>query len=363
MPKSYVKVFCYLFSGLFLASISVAQACTGIKLQAKDGSVVYGRTLEFGKELDSVLLIVPRNYHYFGMTPEHQNGLSWTTHYAFVGTNGSGLPDAIDGVNEKGLAVGLFYFPGYAGYQPVTAADAAVTLAPWQLGSWILGNFSSVAEVKQHINEVKVADAVLPAWGITPPLHYIVADKAGNSIVLEYVNGQLNVYDDPVGVLTNAPDFAWHLTNLRNYIHLSAENVNGIDVDNLKLTPTGQGSGMMGLPGDFTPPSRFIRAFVLSRYAMQNADAISTVGQVFHILNQFDIPKGAIQQSNNGHITYNYTQWTSAADLAHSIYYIHTENNRRVRYIDLNKQDLNAKQITYIPLDQPEDMQELTPAH
>lgn len=360
MPRSSIKVFCCLLSSLLLTCISVAQACTGIKLQAKDGSVVYGRTLEFGKELNSQIVVIPRNYHYDGMTPNHQQGLSWTTRYASVGTNGSELPDVIDGVNEKGLAVGLFYFPGYAEYQPVAAADYPVTIAPWQLGSWILGNFASVAEVKQHIHDIKVADVVLPAWGITPPLHYIVADKTGKSIVLEYVNGQLNVYDDPIGVLTNAPDFSWHLTNLRNYIHLSSENVNGIDVDNLKLTPTGQGSGMMGLPGDFTPPSRFIRAFVLSRYAMQTDDAITTVGQVFHILNQFDIPKGAIQQSSNGHITYNYTQWTSAADLTHSIYYIHTENDRRVRYIDLNKQDLNAKQIVYIPLDQQQDMQELS---
>jgi choloylglycine hydrolase len=115
-----------------------AQACTGIRLKVADGSVVHARTLEFGLDLASDVLVIPRGFARTGLTPDGTAGLSYRSKYASVGANGVGLPYLFDGLNEKGLAVGTFYFPTSAGYMPYTKAKASRTLAPWQVGSWLL---------------------------------------------------------------------------------------------------------------------------------------------------------------------------------------------------------------------------------
>ena len=136
----YIAIFA---CSLFFAR--AAQACTGIRLIAEDGSVVCARTLEFGIDLDSSVIMVPRGYPRTGTTPQGENGLRWNSRYASLGANGVGLPFIFDGVNEKGLAVGLFYFPTTAGYVKYNADKASKTIAPWELGSWILENFATVA--------------------------------------------------------------------------------------------------------------------------------------------------------------------------------------------------------------------------
>lgn len=337
-------------------------ACTGIRLETTGGDVVYGRTLEFGKNIDSEIIVVPRGYAYVGVTPDGQPGLSWKTQYAFMGPNASQLPVTVDGINEKGLAVGLFYFPGYAGYQKTTPADDSKTIGPWQLGTWILGNFRTVAEVKAHINDIKVANVNLAAWGIVPPVHYIVHDRTGNSLVIEYVNGELHTYDNPIGVFTNSPTFDWQMTNLRNYLNLFAINIPERKMKNITLKTFGQGSGLVGLPGDFTAPSRFVRAFVLTQSAVHDQTTTQTVAQAFHILNQFDIPVGVIRDRSNGEVAYDYTQWTTVADLTNLRYYVTTAQDRDIRYVDLMKQNLDAKDIVYYPINQTQTMQALTGA-
>jgi choloylglycine hydrolase len=231
---------------LFLAS--AAEACTGIRLIAADGTVVHARTLEFAVDLQSDVLVSPRGFERVGITPDGQDGLKWNAKYASVGANGVGLPILIDGVNEAGLAAGLFYFPTTAGYMAYAPADAAKTIAPWQLGSWLLDNFASVDEVKANIGSILVAETVLKQWGFSPPVHAIVHDASGKSIVIEYVGGKLNVYDNPLGVITNSPAFDWHMTNLRNYVNFSLDNHPPIQLGSVKLEPFGQGSGMLGMP-------------------------------------------------------------------------------------------------------------------
>ncbi len=244
---------------------SAAEACTGIRLTAGDGTVVHARTLEFGIDLNSDILMIPRGFARTGTTPDGKPGLSWTTKYASVGANGAGLPILLDGLNEKGLAAGTFYFPGSAGYMPYAAADASKTIAQWEVGSFILENFATVDEVKANIGNIVVGSTVLKAWGFAPEAHYIVHDASGKSAVIEYVGGKLNVYDAPLGVITNSPAYDWHLTNLRNYLNFSIDNAPAVKLGPVTLTATGQGSGMLGLPGDFTPPSRFVRAVAFSQ--------------------------------------------------------------------------------------------------
>jgi choloylglycine hydrolase len=325
-----------------------AGACTGIRLIAADGSVVHARTLEFGLDLQSDVLVIPRGFQRAGLTPDGKDGLVYASKYASVGANGVGLPYLFDGLNEKGLAVGTFYFPTTAGYMPYAAGDQARTLAPWQVGSWILENFASVQEVRDNIGKIVVADVVFKDWGFTPPVHYVVHDEAGNSIVIEYVGGKLNVYDNPLGVMTNSPGFDWHMTNLRNYVNLSVANAPPVKLGPVTLQSMGMGSGMHGVPGDFTPPSRFVRAAIYGASVLPSATGRDAVVQAFHVLNQFDIPKGAVRDAEkdaHGNIVADYTLWTSANDLKARQFFIRTYDNSQIRSIDLMSQDLDAKDI------------------
>src|SRR5438874_6965582 len=136
-------------------------ACTGIRLIAEDGTVIHARTMEFAIDIHSDVIMVPRGYARTGTTPDGKEGLKWKAKYASVGANGVGLPVLFDGLNEKGLAAGTFYFPTSAGYMPYTAADAGKTIAQWEVGSWILENFASVDEVKANIGNIVVPAVVL----------------------------------------------------------------------------------------------------------------------------------------------------------------------------------------------------------
>ena len=339
---------------------SLSHACTGITLRAKDGSVVYARTMEFGHDLDSELIVIPRGYAFSGAAP-HGPGMKWSARYAMVGANGLHRTIVVDGLNECGLACGLFYFPGYAGYQQVSESDAPRTIGPWELSTWILSQFATVEEVRAKLPEIRVANVDFPAWGSIPPVHYVVHDASGNCLVIEYVDGELNVYDNPIGVITNAPTFDWHLTNLRNYLNLTSANAHEIEIDGVKLDQFGQGSGMLGLPGDFTPPSRFVRAVALARSAIPGDTAADAVDQAFHILNNFDIPFGSVRSTDDRQVEDEITEWTTASDLKNKRYYFNTHGNRATRVVDLSRMNLDAKEIVTIPMSQQRDVQDLTP--
>src|SRR5436309_11632432 len=158
------------------------QACTGIRLIAEDGTVVHARTMEFAIDIHSDVIMVPRGYARTGTTPDGKEGLKWKANYASIGANGVGLPFLFDGLNEKGLAAGTFYFPTSAGYMPYVAADAGKTIAQWEVGSWILENFANVEEVKTNIGNIVVPAVVFGGWGFAPEAHYIVHDASGKSI-------------------------------------------------------------------------------------------------------------------------------------------------------------------------------------
>src|SRR5437773_9894103 len=212
-----------------------AQACTGIRLIAEDGTVVHARTMEFAIDIHSDVIMVPRGYARTGTTPDGKEGLKWKANYASIGANGVGLPVLFDGLNEKGLAAVTFYIPTSAGYMPYVAADAGKTIAQWEVGSYILENFATVDEVKANIGNIVVPAVVFAGWGFAPEAHYVVHDATGQSIVIEYVGGKLNVHDNPLGVLTNSPSFGWHMTNLRNYLNFSMTNVPPVKLGSVTL--------------------------------------------------------------------------------------------------------------------------------
>ncbi|MGD9647900.1 MAG: linear amide C-N hydrolase [Pirellulales bacterium] len=344
------------------AAAPPARACTGITLRPRDGSIVYARTLEFALDTKSNLIVIPRGKEFVGSTPTEAPGLRWTSKFAVAGMNAFDQPLFLDGLNERGLSVGLFYFPGYAGYQVAGAADIDRTLAPQELGVYLLGTCADVAEAAAATRAVVVAATMFKPMGEVPPCHYIVTDAGGNSLVIEYVAGQLRLHDNRIGVITNSPTFDWHLTNLSNYINLSPTNVPPLDLAGLRIHGFGQGTGMLGLPGDFTPPSRFVRAAAFVNSALPVDTAGEGVLQAFHILNQFDIPKGAARGVEHGSPVADFTQWTSAADLTNGRYYVRTFANSRIRQLDLKSVAPQLDDMATIRLSEAEDIEDVTPA-
>lgn len=325
--------------------------CTGIKLVAQNKAVVYARTLEFGVDLESNIIIIPRNYALQATSINGSpDGMQWKSQYAVLGANAYNLPVILDGVNEKGLGGGIFYFPDYAEYQDVSELEKSISIAPWELLTWLLTTCDSVESVKSALPQVRVCNAIFGPWKATPPVHFIVHDKLGNSLVIEYRQGKLYTYDNPLGVFTNAPSFDWQITNLNNYINLSASNIDTSSLSAITLSSFGQGSGMLGLPGDFTPPSRFVRAAFFSANTAPLKNENDAWFEAFHLLQLFNIPKGIVRKEENNTIEYDCTLWTSASDLTTSCYYFHTYDNPTIRKIDLLSLNLDAATIMTIPM-------------
>lgn len=274
--------------------------------------------------------------------------------------NACGRPFFVDGLNEKGLHVGLFYFPGYAEYQSIAAADEVRALAPFELGGFLLGTCANVSEAVEAARGVRVGAVVFKEFGFVPPVHFIVNDASGRSVVLEHVGGELKVHRNPLGVLTNSPAFDWHMTNLSNYMNLTVSDVPRLDFDGLELKSLGQGAGLLGLPGDFTPPSRFVRAVVFSRSSLPVNTTREGVLQAFHILNQFDIPRGAARSAEKGKPVADYTLWTSASDLKNLRYYFRTFDNSRIRMIELRSIYLDSNDVKTILIGGEEQFEDVT---
>lgn len=344
----YVGPFASGIISCLVVAFSTVNACTGMKVVAQDGSAIHGRTLEFATPLTCSVAFVPRGYPFKGSTPLG-SGLSYLSKYAAVGAVLQNQLLMMDGLNEKGLSVGTFYFPGYAKYTPLEKKQLSKALSPIDFPNWILTQFATLEEVKEALEGVVIAPTVIPGWGDqTPPFHYVVYDRQGNSLVIEPLEEKLVVYDNPLGVLTNSPTFDWHMTNLRNYINLRTVNASPLKVGKLVLAPFGQGSGMVGLPGDFTPPSRFVRAAIFSHTALASPNAAEAVFQLFHLLNQFDIPKGLVREVDGAKMAADYTMVTCVRDPRSLKYYFKTYEDPTIRCVDLNQFDFNSTKIKQI---------------
>jgi choloylglycine hydrolase len=355
---------------IFASSCSVGQqlcACTGITLKAKDGAVVHGRTCEWGSfDIKSRLAVIPRGFKFTAHTPDGKPGRTWQGKYGVVGIDALEKDMLVDGMNEKGLAVGLFYLPGFAEYQKYDPARAGESMGPTDVGQFLLSTCTTVEEVRAAITKVRVVAVLEPALGIPAPIHYIVTEPSGKAIVIEYLKGERNIFDAPLGVITNAPSYDWHETNLRNYINLSPVALPGKKIEDLDFKPLGGGSGMIGLPGDFTPPSRFVRAVAFSKSARPTETGDETVYEVFRILDNFNVPLGAAESTgaDKARGMRSATQWTSASDTKNKVLYYHTQHNRRVRKVDLNKIDFDSpREILRMPLDKvkAQDIEDVTP--
>lgn len=345
---------------LMLVLSPCVNACTSFRVKTTDGLVFYARTMEGGELFHSSVSVIPKGTEYQGTLPDGtQAGLAWTTRYGMVGMNAYGLPVITDGMNDAGLAAGNLLFPGYAGYQIFDPAKAATTIAQYEVISWILSNFATVDEVKEAIKNIRVSKGPEALVG-NLPLHYTVHDSKGGSIVIEYVAGELRVYDNPLGVMTNSPTFDWHLTNLRNYANLSAANPEPFMVGGFKESGFGQGTGMLGLPGDYTPPSRFVRTASLVHSSLPVTGTDAGLNLAMTIINNIDIPIGSVRDISGKEPVYDQTQWVVVSDLTQKRFYFHTYDNKDWRMVDVMKALADAKGIMTISAEMPAEYRNVT---
>ena len=333
-----------------MAVAPTVHACTGLALKAQDGSYVSGRTAEFGLELDLNALFVPKGYAFKGTRPDGSQGMAYSSKYAIIGINTYGQPAVVDGLNEKGLAAGLFYFPGFAKYSDATPANQSTSLSPTEFNNWLLSQFATIEEVKAGLKNVAIVPTTPKGWPVLPPVHYVVYDASGASIVIEPIDGKLVVHDNPLGVVTNSPPFDWHMTNLSNYVNLSPLGVSPKTVDGVQIQAYSTGSGLGGLPGDFTAPSRFVRAAVFATTSVTPVDSQDASEKVLHLLNQFDIPRGAVRSAEaDGKTQIEWTLATVARDPKTLTYYFKTYDNQNLRKITMSSFDQSSKEIVQVP--------------
>jgi len=324
---------------LFLG-LDISFACTDFQVKAKDNTVVIGRSMEFPVDLHSSVIIVPRGTRFVSINDKKVKGVSWKNKYGFLGINAYNVKNSyVEGFNEKGLSFGALMFVG-AKYQPALAGKF-VTISDF--GSWLLGNFADVNEVKQALPKVKITSMNLKGAGGEVFMHVALHDAAGKNLVIEFIDGEVKVYDNPLGVLTNRPEFSWQINNLRNYINLDAYDRKDRLLNGVKIDPTGVGSGMLGLPGDWTPPSRFVRMAFCIDSALPAKDSSEALNLAEHLLNIVDIPKGAIKENPAPFITLEgYAQWVVIKDLNNLILYYKTYENPAWKMIDLKKFNLRS---------------------
>ena len=346
------RVLIIAFVSLFAAMVSIpdSSACTGITLRSSDGTSVYARTIEWGgSDLNSQYVVVPRGYLQQSYTPEGINGMKFKAVYGYVGFAVEQKEFIAEGLNEAGLSAGLFYFPSYGKYSDYDTLCIDKCIADLQLVPMILGSCKNIDEVIEKVRSVVVVSVDPRASTV----HWRFADTTGRQIVLEIVDGEVNFYENRLGVLTNSPSFEWQMTNLNNYVNLYAGGADAKEIGGVRLAPFGAGSGMLGLPGDVTPPSRFVRAAFYQATAPVQDNAQDAVLQAFQILNNFDIPVGVEFKDRKVPADIpSATQWTSATDVKNRIIYYRTMYNSAIRAIDLKKIDFGKVKYRAASLDE-----------
>jgi choloylglycine hydrolase len=275
--------------------------------------------------------------------------MKYTSVYGYVGIYTEYEPFVVEGVNEAGLSAGLFFFPNYGQYTPYNSDQNDRTICDMQFVSWVLSQFDSIDQLKAALSKVNVVTLNHSIGAV----HWRVAEPGGRMIVLEFVNGVPQIYENTLGVLTNSPGFMWHMTNLNNYVNLrSGSAADHTLKPGVTLMALGHGSGMLGLPGDFTSPSRFVRAAFFQTTAPVQPTGFDTVVQAFHLLNNFDLPIGIQDAAED--IPKNLpsaTQFTAVTDQNAVRLYYRTAWNSTIRCIDLMQINFHSVKFQSHPLD------------
>ena len=349
-------------------AVPCAHACTALMITDKQGNAYSAKTMEYAVPLPFAMSYVPAGTKVVSVAPGNKPGLSFETKYPVLGVGanvgvGSGLNMLAEAANDQGLSVSSNEMPG--SQSPTGAgSDAAKAVASTDLALYLLGNFKSVAEVKAALvdGSVSVWLPEIPLMGnLVAPLHYILFDKTGAGIVIEYLDGKQNIHDNPVGVVTNAPDFPWHLTNLNNYAQLTNVDKNTGQFGQLKVGAPDSGNALDNLPSSQISAGRFVKAAYYTQFvrkADSPEDAVITLG---HIMNNFDRPydlsidKGySAEGGKPGSTTSEVTLFTWMNDKSRNLYFLRTIDALNFAQFEIDKLSPIKKVVT-VPLDKIND--------
>ncbi len=316
--------------------------CTALSFTRKH--FYFGRTLDYEYSYHETVTVTPRNFPLpFRMLPTRP------THYALIGMAfvQENYPLYYEAVNEKGLGMAGLNFPKSAVYFPPVEGKENVT--PFEFIPYILSAAATVAEAREMLSRMHLAAIPFSEKLPLSPLHWMIADRT-ESIVVEPTADGLKIHDDPAGVMTNEPPFDHMMEHLSGYMSLSAEPpVNNFS---FPLAAYSRGMGAMGLPGDNSSVSRFVRAAFVRDHSRCGETEEEEVGQFFHILGAVDQQRGCVRLEGGDEITI----YTSCCDADTGVYYYTTYNNRRINRIDMHKTDLDADVLTSYPLRTAEDI-------
>ena len=322
---------------LFLA----IDACTEIRVTAEDKTVVVGRSMEFMIDLMSYIVVEPKDYPHTSELPKtcsrSSSAITWTNSYKIAYLDALSSPFSGDGQNDAGLSVGALLLRGFSKYQTVPKDKCGSAISNLEFTAWILGNFATTEEVRRAWRK----DSFPLMWeqplkGNTFELHWSITDKSGDGIIIEYTEQGPKLHENTIGVVTNSPPYDFHMLNLRNYIHLSKFAHDPLVLGETTFPPTGQGSGLLGVPGDFTPPSRLVRSAAMVHFADTAKRSDEAVNLALHIMNTVDIPRG-VAASHDHESMADYTSWIVVKDLTNKAMYFRNYEDLTVRVIHLDK--------------------------
>lgn len=313
--------------------------CTGLTLKSKNGLHFFGRNMDLEYNFNQAPHLVPRNFKYKNVVDNKE----YKTKYAILGMAMSmdNHPLFAEGFNEEGLGCAGLNFPGY-GYYEREEKEGKINIGAFDLIFHLLSNFKTVYEVKEAMKNINLMHIAFKEALQIVPLHWIVSDKEGECIVIEKTKEGLKIFDNKIGVLTNSPTFDYHITNLNQYIGLSSNNPKPTLWDNLELKALGQGVGMVGMPGDYSPASRFVKTAFTKAKITGNNDEISTVNAFFHILDSVAMVSGSVVTPDNKD---DITLYSSCMCQDSKIYYYKTYKNNQINAIDMKKEDLDASEM------------------
>lgn len=315
--------------------------CTAATYKTKD--FYMGRTLDYEFSYGDRVTITPRNFCF-----DFRHAGRMNKHYAIIGMAhiADGYPLYYDAINEKGLGMAGLNFVGNAVYTAPQSGKENV--AQFEFIPWVLGKCASVKEARTLIENMALVNTPFSDKLPVAELHWILADK-DEAITVESVKDGIKIYDNPVGVLTNNPPFDVQMFGLNDYMHLSAKQPKNTFSERLPLTTYSRGMGALGLPGDLSSASRFVRVAFTKLHSISGDSEAESVSQFFHILGSVDQQRGCCEVDDG---KYEITLYTSCCNASKGIYYYTTYENHQITAVDMHKENLDGDALVgYAPVE------------
>lgn len=304
--------------------------CTALTLQSQQGETFFGRTMDFSYDIEPMLYVLPKNFEWYNVL----NSTGFYNPYSIIGIGQEkdGLFTFFDGVNEKGFAAAALYFAGFAKFDTQVTLKGKQPVSSLDVLHYILGKCESVDQLAEILEKIYIVGLPDPLTHTVAPLHWIAADKSGKCVVIEQTEQGMKLLPNPLGVMTNSPNFEWHMTNLRNYMGVSQKQMSEVYWGDVRLVPFGQAGGTMLLPGGYTSPERFVRTAFLKTHVQLPEDKNEAVVTCFNLMNSVTIPKGVVITAHN---TSDYTKYIAFINTNTCQYYFRTYDNPQIVTVSL----------------------------